>query len=76
MPFGDGGDFETGRKFRRQIFQRMHGKIDTPRGERLFNLLGEHSFGTDLGERDIGDFVAGGVDDFDFNFVPALAQKR
>jgi hypothetical protein len=70
------GQREGLKQFGWQIFEGMDGEMHAAFGERLFNLLGEHSFGTDLGERDIGDFVAGGVDDFDFNFVPALAQKR
>jgi hypothetical protein len=58
----------------------MHGQVDAAGGQGLFDFFGEDSFaesalGTDHGERDVGDFVAGGVDDFDFDFVAAGAQE-
>jgi len=53
----------------------MDGQVNLIGGQGLFNLLGKHSFGTDLGEGDVGDFVAGGVDDLNLRFVPALAQQ-
>jgi hypothetical protein len=58
----------------------MHGEIDAAGGEGFFDFFGENSFAespfrADHGERDVGDFVAGGVDDFDFYFVAAGAEK-
>ena len=53
----------------------MHRKIDAAFGQRFFNLFGEHALGADLGERDVGDLVAGGLDDLDLDFVSALAQQ-
>jgi hypothetical protein len=47
----------------------MNREINFSGGERFFNLFGEHALGANLGEGDVGDFVAGGVDDFDFDFV-------
>ena len=76
LPFGDGGDFESRGKFGGQVFQRMHGEIDASGGEGFFDFFGEHALGADHGEGDVGDFVAGGVDDFDFDFVAAGAQER
>ena len=52
----------------------MHGEIDSAGGEGFFDFFGEHALGADLGERDVGDFVASGMDDFDFDFVAARAQ--
>ena len=77
----NGGDFESRRKFCGQIFQRMHGEIDASGGEGLFNFFGENSFaqsalGADHGEGDIGDFISGGVDDFNFYFMAARSKKR
>ena len=54
----------------------MHGEIDAASGERFLDFLGEHALGADHGESHVGDLVAGGVDDFDFNFVAARAQER
>src|ERR1700689_3806016 len=59
----------------------MDREIDASGGEGFFYLFGENSFaqtafGTDLGEGDVGDFVAGGVDDFDFDIVSACVKKR
>ena len=81
LAFGDGRDFESGRKFGRQVLQRMHGEIDAAGGESFFDLFGENSFaksalGADHGQGDVGDFVAGGVDDLDFDFMAARAQQR
>ncbi len=58
----------------------MHGEVDASGGEGFFDFFGEDSFaesgfGADHGERDVGDFVAGGVDDFDFDFMAAGAQE-
>jgi hypothetical protein len=60
----------------------MHGEIDTPGGQGVFNLLGKNSFaksaalGTDLGQGYIGDFVASSGDDFYFALVAPRAQQR
>ena len=59
----------------------MHGEIDASGGEGFFNFLGEDSFaesalGADHGQGDIGNLVAGGVDDFNLDFVSARAQER
>ena len=54
----------------------MHREIDAAFGQRVFDLLGEHALGADLGESDIGDLVAGGLDDLQLDLVAALAQQR
>jgi hypothetical protein len=76
LSFRDRGDFESRGKFGGQVFQRMHGEIDAAGGKRLFDFFGEHALGADHGEGNVGDLVAGGVDDFDFHFMAARAQKR
>ena len=43
--------------------------------QRFFNFLGEHALGADLGESDVGDLVAGGLDDLDFDLVAALREQ-
>ena len=57
-------------------FRLVHGEIDAAFGEGLFDLLGEHALGADLGQGDVGDFVAGGLDDLEFDLVAACAQQR
>ncbi len=76
LPFRDRGNFKSRRKFGRQVFQRMHGQINASRSQCLFNFFGEHPLGADHGERDIGNLVAGSVDNFDFHFVPSRTQQR
>src|SRR5579863_5256836 len=58
----------------------MHGQVDAAGGEGFFDFFGENSFAesafrADHGERDVGDFVSGGVDDLDFDFVSAGTQE-
>src|ERR1700746_3756775 len=54
----------------------MHGEIDASGGQSLFDLLRKHALRADLGQGDVGDFVARGVDDFNFNLMSAGAQQR
>jgi len=63
------------RQFRRQVFERVDGKIDAAVGEGFFDLLREHSLGADLGERDFLKAVARGLDDFNLDTVPVLTQE-
>ena len=53
----------------------MNGEIDSSGSKGFFDFLGEHALGADLGEGDIGDLVACGVDDFDLDLVPAGQQE-
>src|ERR1700676_2129171 len=81
FPFCNRGNFESRWKVSGEVFQRMHGKIDAAGGESVFDFFGENSFSksafrSDLGQRDVGDFVAGGVNDPDFDFVAVGAQQR
>ena len=75
LSLSDGGDFESGGKFGRKIFERVHGEIDTAGGEGFFDFLGEHALGADLGEGDAGNFVAGGMNNFNFDFISAGAKQ-
>jgi len=59
----------------------MHREIDAAGGEGLFDLFGENPFAkaalrSDHGQGNVSDLVAGGMDDFNFDFVAAGAQKR
>ncbi len=71
-----GGQRERLGQFGGQILERVHGEIDAALGERLFDFLGEHALGADLGEGDFLQPVAGGLDDLDFDGVALRAQKR
>ena len=53
----------------------MDGEINASCGEGFFNFFGEHALGADHRQRDVGDFVAGGVNDLDFDFVATVAQE-
>ena len=63
------------RKFGGQVLQGMHGQIDASGSERLLDFLREHALGADLRERDIGNLVAGGVNDLDLDFMTPFAQE-
>ena len=43
--------------------------------QRVFNFLGKHSLGADLSQRNAGDLVARGLDDFNLRSVPFSAQQ-
>src|ERR1700733_8881801 len=53
----------------------MNREIDASICERFLNFFREHPFGADHGEGDVGNLVAGGVNNFDFHFVSARAKK-
>jgi hypothetical protein len=53
----------------------VHREINTPFGQRVFNLLGEHAFGANLRERHIEDLVASGLDDLELDLMAALAKQ-
>src|SRR5580704_7259209 len=69
------GYVEARGNFGGKIFQTMHRKIDASLRQGLFDLLGEHSLGADLGKGNIRDLVAGGLDDFELDFVAALTKE-
>jgi hypothetical protein len=72
---GDGRQFELGRNLGGQVFKAMHCQIDSLLKQRLFDLFGKHPFGADLGERDVDNFVAGGLDDFYRDPVAATFEQ-
>ena len=75
LAFRDRRDFKSRWQLSRQVFQRMHGEINSPGGQGFFNLFGEHPLGANHRERNISNLVAGSMDDFNLNFVPARAQQ-
>src|SRR5579859_221954 len=75
FPFCDGNDLEPGGEFGGEIFQRMDGQVNASGGEGFFDLLGEHPLGAYFGEGDVGDLVSGGMNNFNFDFMAAGAQK-
>src|SRR5207247_8466827 len=72
---GDRGNFKSGRNFGRQIFQAVDREIDTPLSQSLFDFFCEHAFRADFGERDIENLIAGSLDDFDFDRMPARFEE-
>ena len=44
--------------------------------QRFLNFLGEHALGADLGKGDIGDFVAGRLDDLNLDLMSARFEQR
>src|SRR5579863_74896 len=76
LALGDGCDFEAFGQFGGEIFERVHGEIHSSGSEGFFNFFCEHALGSDHGESDVGNFVAGGVDDLDFDFMSASTQER
>ncbi len=51
----------------------MDREIDAVFGQRIFDLLGEHPLGSDLGKCNIGDLVACGLDRLELNLMSAFA---
>ena len=52
----------------------MDCKIDTVFRQRFLNLFRKHSLGANLGESDVGDFVAGSLNDFYCDVVPTRLE--
>src|SRR5271157_805714 len=75
LALGDGGNLEGGVQRGGQVFQAVHREIYAIFEEGFFNFLGEHALGADLGERDLGDFVAGGLDDLELDGVPLGTEE-
>ena len=73
---GNGGQHEAFGQFGRQILQAVHREIGAPVEQRFFDLLGEEALGADLGQRHVGDLVAGGLDDFDAALVAGGGELR
>jgi hypothetical protein len=54
----------------------MHCQIHVVRRQAIFNLFREHALCADFGQRNVNNLVPGGVDDLDFDVMPALAQQH
>jgi len=52
----------------------VDGEVDAAFEERVLDFLGEEALGADAGEGDVGDLVAGGLDDFEFGFYTELGE--
>src|SRR5436309_870095 len=76
LSFGNRCYLEAVRKLGGQVLQRMHRQINASGRESLLDFFREHALGADLGERNIGDLVAGGVNDLDLDFITTFAQRR
>ncbi len=61
---GDRGQMEPFRKSGGHVFHAVNGQADLLPKKRLLDLLHEQTFSTHLGQRDVRDFVAGGLDLF------------
>jgi hypothetical protein len=60
-----GGEDEAVGELGGEILERVDGEIGAAVEQGFLDFLGEEALGADFGERDIGDLVAGGLDDFD-----------
>src|ERR1700730_5060915 len=72
---GNRGNFEVGGQLRWQIFQAVHREVNTIVDESLFDFLGEHTLRANLREGDVGDFIAGGLDDLQFHGMALGAEQ-
>ena len=72
----DGGEHQAVGQLGGQILQAVHGEIGAAVEQRLFDFLGEQALGADLGQRHVGDLVAGGLDDLDAALVPERGELR
>ncbi len=71
-----GADGDPVRQKRRQILGGMDGDVDPAGEERLVDLLGEQALAAGLGERTVGDPVAGGADRHDRERRLIEAERR
>jgi hypothetical protein len=53
----------------------VHGKVDAPASQCLFNFFREHAFRANFGQGNIGDLVSRSLDDFDFYRVAARFEQ-
>ena len=74
LPLGHGGQHQSFGQFGGQIFQAVDGEVRAAIEQRLLDFLGEESLAADFGQRHVGDFIAGGLDDFDAAFVPGGSE--
>src|ERR1035441_685391 len=53
----------------------MHGEVSTGVNSGRFDFFGEHALGADFRQRNIGDFIAGGLDDLKLHRMALGAQQ-
>ena len=73
LAFGRGGEHQAGGQIGRQIFQAVHGEVGVAFDERDFEFLREETFrqaGIGLRHRSLLQFIAGGLDDLQFEAQP------
>ena len=75
LPLGDGRNFELRGQLRGQVLQAVDGQVDAAFRQGVFDFLGEHALGADLGQRHVGDLVAGSLDDFQLDLVTPSRSK-
>jgi hypothetical protein len=75
LPRGNRRNFEAWRKLGGKIFQTVHSEVDAFFSQRFFDLFCEHALGANFGQRDIGNLVAGRLDDFEFDSMSTLTQQ-
>ncbi len=73
---GNGRQHEAFGQFGGQVFQTVHGQVGAAVEQRFFDLFGEEALGADLGQRDVGDFVAGSLNDFDAALAAGGGELR
>src|SRR5258706_9050023 len=75
LPRKDRSQLKAGWQFRGHILQAVHRKVDAIFRQRLFNLFGKHTLGTDLRQSHIQYLVASGFDDLDLDLVGMRAKQ-
>ena len=65
LALGNGGDDQALRHLGGKILQAVYGEVDPSLEEGLLDFLREEPLGPDLRQRNIGDLVAGRLDDLD-----------
>jgi hypothetical protein len=74
FPRRNRGQHQARRQLRRQILQTVYGQVGAAVQQGFLDFLGEQAFCAYLGERYVGNLVAGGFDNFDAGGVAQGGQ--
>jgi hypothetical protein len=70
VPRRDRREHQSFRSFRRKVLQAVHGEIDRPTEQPVFDLFDEDTLPERRGERDVRALVPFGLDDRDLDRKP------
>ena len=74
--FRNGADTESCGNLAGHVFHAVHGQVDPPVQQGLLDLLDEKSLTSDLGKRNVLDFVAFGLDDDQFDGKVGMRRSK